>query len=224
MWLAKALLRRVRSLGDGPSKKQLTPEESSHLNNILEEKFHAEDVNSATDSSSHHCPAPKPQPTSGVLRSAERPPKRPRINEVLPKDSKSFVQRDIRDHFAELPIRSTPISAKKTEDGGDQKSFDVEHAFSETHACLKNLNFEQRMMMRIIDHACSSTSCISHRVADMMRSVQWYVTADLSSDQPLDACGSVQLMSAASSVAVTVVEGLVSRSEGSGCEESSYIR
>ena len=73
---------------------------------------------------------------------------------------------------------------------------------------LKNFNPEKRMMMRVIDHASSSTSCISHRVADMMRSLQWYVTADLSSDQPLDACGSVQLMFAIpSSVVALVVRG-----------------
>ena len=47
MWLSKALPRRSRSLGDVPSKKQLTPEETSHLNSILEEKFYASADNAA---------------------------------------------------------------------------------------------------------------------------------------------------------------------------------
>ena len=65
MWLSKALPRRVRSLGDGPSKKQLTPEETSHLNSILQEEFHAGVDNPATDNGSHQPPAAKPPLTSG---------------------------------------------------------------------------------------------------------------------------------------------------------------
>ena len=207
MWLSKALPRRVSSLGDGPSKRQLTPEETSHLNNILQEKLHVEVDNPATDSSSHHPPALKPQLTSGDLRSAERPPKRPRINEVLPKDSKSLVQRDIRDHFAELPIRSTPATDTKAEDRGSQHNFNVEHALKEsvsskgskhfdlehtledTAKRIESLGVVKRMMVRVIDHACSSPECVSNRVVHMMRSLFCDVSEDLSNKQALNACG-----------------------------------
>jgi len=255
MWLSKALPRRFRSLGDGPSKKQLTPEETSHLNSILQEEFHAGVDSPGTDSGSNQSHAPKPPLTSGDLDPAARSLKRARKDEVLPKDphmsatpsgretllstSQSEVRKPvkprpdlsrtthraelpIRDHCAELPTRSTRVAAETARDAGGleharctsprrlkmQKKFDLEHAFAETHVRLKNFNPEKRMMMRVIDHACSSTSCISHRVADMMRSLDWYVTADLSPHQPLDACGSVQLMFAIpDNVVAPVVRG-----------------
>ena len=249
MWLSKALPRRFRSLGDGPSKKQLTPEETLHLDSILQEKLHADVDNPATDSGSHQPPAPKPPLTSGDLRAAARPLKRARKDEALPKDSDmratpSSNQAEVRklgkprtdpktteasqttetvretlhkssDHCVELPIRLTRIADDKAEDTRGLQKFDLEHAFAETHVRLKNLNNAQRMMMRVIDHAWSSTSCISHRVADMMRTLDWHVTTDFSDHQAMDACGSVQLMLAINA-ASTVVQGLANRSEGFG--------
>ena len=263
MWLSKALPRRFRNLGDGPSKKQLTSEETSHLNSILQEKFHASVDNSATDSGSNQPPAPKPPPTSSDLHFAGCSQKRARKDKVLPKDSdmsatpsgrktmlsgsQSKVRKldkprtdlstttycaelPIRDHCAELPIRASVAAETAGDTEGLEharcgrlrrrklpRKFDLEHAFSETHASLKNCNPEKRMIMRVIDHACSSTSCISNRVADMMRSLEWYVTADLSGDQPHDACGKVESMFAIPNiVAATVVRGLDNRSEGPG--------
>ena len=104
MWLSKALPRRSRSLGDGPSKKQLTPEETAHLNSILQEKFHASADNAATDIGSQQPLRLKPSLTSGDLRHAGRSSKRQRKDEVLLKDS------DMRDHRVELPIKATRIN------------------------------------------------------------------------------------------------------------------
>ena len=45
------------------------------------------------------------------------------------------------------------------------------------------------MNARIIDHACSSPSCVSHRIANNMTAAGWRTRAELCCDQPMDACG-----------------------------------
>ena len=108
-------------------------------------------------------------------------------------------------------------NAEKRTNTSDPKKFDLEDAFAETHVRLKKCNPEKRMMMRVIDHASSSTLCMSQRVVDMMKSLNWHVAADFSGNQQLDACSIVQLMFVTPSSAVcTVAQGPVNRSEGSG--------
>ena len=45
------------------------------------------------------------------------------------------------------------------------------------------------MGVRIVDHASSSSTSVSSRVAAICRSVGFHTRAELSCDQPTDACG-----------------------------------
>ena len=45
------------------------------------------------------------------------------------------------------------------------------------------------ILIRVIDHACSSEHSISYRVVAMLRLAHWKISTDLFNDQPLDACG-----------------------------------
>ena len=45
------------------------------------------------------------------------------------------------------------------------------------------------IMARIVDHACASEECISHKIAAMCSQTGWIVTKELHKDQPVDACG-----------------------------------
>ncbi len=70
-----------------------------------------------------------------------------------------------------------------------ETEFRVDDAFAETLRSLHAINTQAPILTRVIDHACSSEQCISHRVVAMLRQAQWKLTADLHNDQPLDACG-----------------------------------
>ena len=45
------------------------------------------------------------------------------------------------------------------------------------------------VLVRVVDHACSSQECISAKLVDMCRTRGLCITATLSCDQPTDACG-----------------------------------
>lgn len=61
----------------------------------------------------------------------------------------------------------------------------VADALQHIRATTQNLP----IMARVVDHACNSQACISHRIATMCQGANWKTTADLCSDQPVDACG-----------------------------------
>ena len=67
--------------------------------------------------------------------------------------------------------------------------FDLEGAVAEVLHGLHASSNEIHIMARIVDHACHSQDCISQRIVAMCREAKWQTSADLSSDQPLDACG-----------------------------------
>ena len=67
--------------------------------------------------------------------------------------------------------------------------FDVEGAVAEVMHDLDAISNETHIMARVVDHACGSQDCISQRIVAMCREAKWQTLADLSSDQPLDACG-----------------------------------
>ena len=69
------------------------------------------------------------------------------------------------------------------------KQFDLDYALDDTFKRVKSICIEKRMMVRVIDHACSSPLCVSHRIVNVMQSLFRDVSADLSDDQPFDACG-----------------------------------
>ena len=67
--------------------------------------------------------------------------------------------------------------------------FDFEGAVAQVMNDLDAISNVTHIMARVVDHACGSQDCISQRIVAMCREAKWQTVADLSSDQPLDACG-----------------------------------
>ena len=67
--------------------------------------------------------------------------------------------------------------------------FSIEGAMAEALHRIKSVDGHIEILARIVDHACHSENCISHRVAAMCREANWQTCAELYNDQPLDACG-----------------------------------
>ena len=67
--------------------------------------------------------------------------------------------------------------------------FCIEAAMDETLRRIKTIHGNSEILVRVVDHACSSEQCVSHRIAAMCREASWKISKDLCNDQPLDACG-----------------------------------
>ena len=67
--------------------------------------------------------------------------------------------------------------------------FSIEDAIAETLHRIKSIDAHIEILVRIVDHACHSQQCVSHRVATMCREAKFKISTDLFDDQPLDACG-----------------------------------
>ena len=67
--------------------------------------------------------------------------------------------------------------------------FSIEGAMAEALHRIKSVDGHIEILARIVDHACHSENCISHRVAAMCREANWQTCAELYNNQPLDACG-----------------------------------
>ena len=67
--------------------------------------------------------------------------------------------------------------------------FSIEGAMAEALHRIKSVDGDIEILARVVDHACSSQQCISHRVATMCGEAKWKISTDLCNDQPLDACG-----------------------------------
>ena len=67
--------------------------------------------------------------------------------------------------------------------------FSIEDAMAEALHRIKSVDGHIEILARIVDHACHSQQCVSHRVATMCREAKLKIATDLFSDQPLDACG-----------------------------------
>ena len=84
----------------------------------------------------------------------------------------------------ELKIRElkseTPTEHAETE-------FHVDDVFAKTFLSLEAIHTKEPILIREIDHACSSKHCISHQVVAMLRLAHRKVFADVNNDQPLDA-------------------------------------
>ena len=70
-----------------------------------------------------------------------------------------------------------------------ETEFHIDDALAETLASLQAIDTQEPILTRVIDHACSSDHCMSHRLVAMLRLAHWKISADLCNDQPLDACG-----------------------------------
>ena len=67
--------------------------------------------------------------------------------------------------------------------------FHVDDALAETLCNLRAIDTRATILIRVIDHACLSLHCISHRVVDMLRQADLKTSADLCDDQLFDVCG-----------------------------------
>ncbi len=70
-----------------------------------------------------------------------------------------------------------------------ETEFHVDDALAETLRSLQAINTQAPILIRVIDHACSSEHCISHRIVAMLRRAHWKTAADLCDDQPIYDCG-----------------------------------
>jgi len=67
--------------------------------------------------------------------------------------------------------------------------FILEDAVADTLRRIKAITHNCEIIARVVDHGCLSQTCASHRVVTMCQEANWKTSADLDSDQPLDACG-----------------------------------
>ena len=70
-----------------------------------------------------------------------------------------------------------------------ETEFDIDDALAETLGSLQVIDTQEPILTRVIDHACSSDHCMSHRLVAMLRLTHWKISANLCNNQPLDACG-----------------------------------
>ena len=93
------------------------------------------------------------------------------------------------DALAETPWSSTQVAKESTATEHASAEFCIETAMDETLRRIKALHGDSEILVRVVDHACSSEQCVSHRIAAMCREASWKISEDLFNDQPLDACG-----------------------------------
>ena len=93
------------------------------------------------------------------------------------------------DALAEAPRSPIQVAAESTATEHAGAEFCLEAAIVGTLRSLSAIHGDSEILVRVVDHACHSEQCISHRVAAMCREAQWNVSEELCNDQPLDACG-----------------------------------
>ena len=70
-----------------------------------------------------------------------------------------------------------------------ETEFNIDDTLEDILGSLQAIDTQEPILTRVIDHACSSEHCTSHRLVAMLRLAHWKISADLCNDQPLDACG-----------------------------------
>ena len=91
--------------------------------------------------------------------------------------------------LAETPRSSTKVAKESTATEHASAEFCIETAMDEALRRIKALHGDSEILVRVVDHACSSEQCVSHRIAAMCREASWKISKELCNDQPLDACG-----------------------------------
>ncbi len=109
---------------------------------------------------------------------------RRRLDAVLKRDIEQKMIERARELQKQLGIA---IHSTATEHA--RADFSLEDAVAEVLHRLEDRSNDADIMARIVDHACHSQNCISHRVAAMCREANWHTSTELCNDQPLDACG-----------------------------------
>ena len=110
--------------------------------------------------------------------------------------AKELIRRATENQLIQLKKETdAPTSSSATERAASvatehaKVEFSIEDAIAETLHRIKSIDAHIEILVRIVDHACHSQQCVSHRVATMCREAKWKTATDLFSDQPLDACG-----------------------------------
>jgi len=130
---------------------------------------------------------------------------RKRADHILKSELENTFIAKAKEHFRAKATENQPIQLKKETDAPTSSSateraasvatehakveFSIEDAIAETLHRIKSIDADIEILVRIVDHACHSQQCVSHRVATMCREAKWKIATDLFSDQPLDACG-----------------------------------
>jgi len=101
-----------------------------------------------------------------------------------------------QDHWAQVSIGGASTEHAESEVGADdacaaalRSSFQVaagsmateharaefclEGAMAETLQCIKAISGDTAILVRVVDHACHSEQCVSHRVVAMCRAAKW---------------------------------------------------
>ena len=81
------------------------------------------------------------------------------------------------------------LAARSTASEHASAEFCVESAMAEAVLRITGICGDSEILVRIVDHACHSEQCVSHRVVAMCREAKWKISKELCNDQPLDACG-----------------------------------
>jgi len=93
------------------------------------------------------------------------------------------------DALAEMPRSATQVAKESTATEHASTEFCMETAMDETLRSIKAIHGDSEILVRVVDHACHSEQCVSHRVVDMCREAQWKISEELCNDQSFDACG-----------------------------------
>ena len=123
----------------------------------------------------------RPQEEGGTAR--KRTTARSPATEQTPKTP----TRPATEHMLGTPTESKVRESTATEHASAE--FCIEDAMAETLRRIKAIPGESEILVRVIDHACSSEQCVSHRVVAMCREAKWKMFKDLRNDQAVDACG-----------------------------------
>ena len=81
------------------------------------------------------------------------------------------------------------LTAGSTASEHASAEFCLESAMAEAVLRSTGICGDAEILVRIVDHACHSEQCVSHRVVAMCREAKWKISKELCNDQPLDACG-----------------------------------
>ena len=80
------------------------------------------------------------------------------------------------DALAETPRSSSQAAAERTATEHASAEFCLEAAVAETLHRIKAIHGDSEILVRVVDHACHSEQCVSHRVVAMCREAQWKVS------------------------------------------------
>ncbi len=93
------------------------------------------------------------------------------------------------DALAETPRSSIQGAAESTATDHASAEFCSETVMDETLRRIKAIHGQSEILVRVVDHACRSEQCVSHRVVAMCQEAKWKISKELCNDQPLNACG-----------------------------------